>query len=102
VTYNHAQPARSDGGSGGAAPGVKTFASAVLLTYGAGMLLMVGYALLNSFFGVILGIAAAGFGIVFWKNRHGGIFPSTIPTRSVIILAVVNILLGVILVLTAG
>ena len=94
VTYNHAQPARSEGTSAGPATDVKTFATAVLLTFGTGLLMMVGDGLLGSFFGTVLGLVAAIFGIVFWKNQHGKVFPPAIPTRSVIILVVIDVLLG--------
>jgi hypothetical protein len=100
VTYNAAQPARSKGA--GTTSDVKVFVSAVLLTFGAGLLLMVGYALLSSGFGGFLGIIAAVFGIVWWKNIHGKVFPAGIPTRSVIILAAVNVILAVILLLIVG
>jgi hypothetical protein len=39
---------------------------------------------------------------VWWKNIHDQVFPAVVPTRSVIILAVVNAVLAVILLLTAG
>jgi hypothetical protein len=100
VTYNAAQPARSD--RAGTASDVKVFISAVLLTFGAGLLLMVGYALLSSGFGGFLGIIAAVFGIVWWRSIHGKVFPAEIPTRSVIILAAVNVILAVILFLVVG
>lgn len=100
VTHNAAQPARSNGA--GTASDVKVFVSAVLLTFGAGLLLMVGYALLSSGFGGFLGIIAAVFGIVWWKNIHGKVFPAEIPTRSVVILAAVNVILAVVLVLIVG
>lgn len=79
---------------------MKTFASAALLTFGSGMLVMVGYGLLTGFFGGLLGLVAAVFGVLFWKKRHDKIFPATIPTRSVLLLAVVNVLLAVILFVT--
>jgi hypothetical protein len=95
VTYNSAHPARSDGTAAGPATDVKTFATAVLLTFGTGLLMMVGYGLLDSFFGAILGLVAAGFGLAFWARKHGKAFPAAIPTRSVIVLAVIDGLLGV-------
>jgi hypothetical protein len=93
VTYNHAEPARTNDASSGAGADVKTFATAVLLTFGTGLLMLVGDGLLGSFFGAILGLVAAIFGIVFWKNKHGKVFPDVVPTRSVIILLVIDILL---------
>jgi hypothetical protein len=98
VTYNEAQPARSNG----AGTDVKTFATAVLLTFGAGLLAMVGNGLLDSFFGAILGLVAAGFGIVFWKNKLGKVFPEVVPTKGLVILAVVDVVLMLGLLLLLG
>jgi hypothetical protein len=98
VTYNQAQPARSNS----AGTDVKTFATAVLLTFGTGLLMMVGNGLLSSFFGAILGLVAAVFGIVFWKNRLGKVFPDVVPAKGLIILAVINVVLAVGLFLVIG
>ncbi|WP_326569500.1 hypothetical protein VSH64_00115 [Amycolatopsis rhabdoformis] len=80
---------------------VKTFATAVLLTFGAGLLAMDGWALLSSGFGAFLGLVAAGFGIYWWRSLHGQVFARNLPTRSVIILLVVNVVLAGILLLVA-
>ncbi|MEU4674139.1 hypothetical protein AB0F91_40810 [Amycolatopsis sp. NPDC023774] len=93
------QPGRAAKAGGGS--DVKTFATAVLLTFGAGLLAMVGWALLGSGFGAFLGIVAAGFGIYWWRSLHGTVFAPDLPTRSVIILLVVNVVLAAILLLTA-
>jgi hypothetical protein len=93
VTYNHAQPASSSAPAGAGAD-VKTFAAAVLLTFGTGLLMFIGNGLLDSFFGAILGLVAGIFGIVFWKNKHGKVFPDALPTRSVILLLVIDIVLA--------
>ena len=99
MTYNPAPPARRTPGTGA---DVKTFAAAVLLTFGAGMLGMVGWALLDSGFGGFLGLVGAFFAIFWWRHVHGKVFPSVLPTKSVVLLAVVNVVLALILLLTAG
>ncbi|WP_033295552.1 hypothetical protein [Amycolatopsis jejuensis] len=93
------QPARQ--ATPGAGPDVKTFGSAALLTFGAGMLGMVGWGLLSSGFGFFLGLVAAGFGIYWWKSLHGRVFPQPVPTRSVVILLVLDVVLMGILLLIA-
>ncbi|MDT8914408.1 hypothetical protein [Amycolatopsis sp. PS_44_ISF1] len=85
----------------GFGPDLKTFGTAVLLTFGAGLLGLVGWALLSSGFGFFLGLIAAGFGIYWWRSLHGKVFAPDLPTRSVVILLVVNLVLAGILVLTA-
>ncbi|MFF4600989.1 hypothetical protein [Amycolatopsis sp. NPDC001319] len=86
----------------GAGVDVKTFATAVLLTFGVGLLGMVGWALLSSGFGAVLGLAAGGFGVYWWRSLHGQVFAQNLPTRSVIILLVVNVVLtGALLLLVA-
>lgn len=86
----------------GAGVDVKTFATAVLLTFGVGLLGMVGWALLSSGFGAVLGLAAGGFGVYWWRSLHGQVFAPNLPTRSVIILLVVNVVLtGALLLLVA-
>ncbi|GAB3168196.1 hypothetical protein [Amycolatopsis sp. NPDC004378] len=82
---------------------VKTFVTAVLLTFGVGLLGMVGWAVLSSGFGGFLGLVAGVFGVVWWRTVHGKVvFPKVIPTKSVVILAVVNAVLALILFLLAG
>ena len=93
------QPARRTGA--GAGPDVKTFGTAALLTFGAGLLGMVGWGLLSSGFGFFLGLVVAGFGIYWWKNLHGRVIAKDLPTKSVVILLVVDIVLFGALVLLA-
>ncbi|MFD9895107.1 hypothetical protein ACFWY9_37675 [Amycolatopsis sp. NPDC059027] len=100
MTYHPAQPAKTK--SPGAGTDVKTFATAVLLTFGAGLLGMVGWALLSSGFGGFLGLVAAGFGIWWWAKIHGKVIPRELRTRSVVILLVVNAVLALALFLLAG
>lgn len=100
MTYPSASPARR---TPGAAADVKTFAAAVLLTFGVGMLGMVGWAVLDSGFGGFLGLVGGVFAVFWWRHVHGGkVFPRVLPTKSVVLLAVVNVVLALVLVLTAG
>ncbi|MFJ9777952.1 hypothetical protein ACIRSS_00115 [Amycolatopsis sp. NPDC101161] len=100
MTYHSTQPVPRPK-TGGA--DVKTFVTAVLLTFGVGLLGMVGWAVLSSGFGGFLGLVAGVFGVVWWRSIHGKkAFPKVIPTKSVVILAVVNAVLALILILTAG
>ncbi|GAA4548354.1 hypothetical protein [Amycolatopsis samaneae] len=100
MTNHPAQPAKTT--SPGAGADVKTFATAVLLTFGTGMLGMVGWALLSSGFGGFLGLVAGGFGIWWWAKIHGQVMPRDLKTRSVVILLVVNAVLALLLLLLAG
>ncbi|WP_410643122.1 hypothetical protein [Amycolatopsis sp. lyj-346] len=100
MTYHSTEPVPRPK-TGGA--DVKTFATAVLLTFGVGLLGMVGWAVLSSGFGFFLGLVGGTFAIVWWRSIHGKkVFPAVIPTKSVVILAVVNAVLALILVLMAG
>lgn len=96
MTYNLPEPAVGNSVSAGRASDVKTFAAAVLLTFGAGMLVLVGYLLLDSFFGGFLGAVGAVFAVIWWRSVHEKVFPRDIPAKSIIILAVINAVLGVI------
>ncbi|MFD2493504.1 hypothetical protein [Amycolatopsis jiangsuensis] len=80
---------------------VKTFATAVLLTFGAGMLAMVGWGLLGSGFGFFLGLVAAGFGLYWWHSLHGSLISAKLPARSVVLLFVADAILMVALLLLA-
>ncbi|WP_344867965.1 hypothetical protein [Amycolatopsis ultiminotia] len=97
MSTHPAQPANT-----GIGTDVKTFATAVLLTFGAGMLGMVGWGLLGSGFGFFLGLVAAGFGIYWWHSLHGSVISSTLPVRSVVLLFVVDALLMGALLLMVG
>jgi hypothetical protein len=82
---------------------VKTFVTAVLLTFGVGLLGMVGWAVLSSGFGGFLGLVAGVFGVVWWRNIHDKtVFPKVVPTKSVVILAVINAVLALLLILLAS
>ncbi|KAA9154441.1 hypothetical protein FPZ12_032170 [Amycolatopsis acidicola] len=81
--------------SAGTGSDVRTFAAALLLTYGAGTLILVGYLLLDSAFGGILGLVGAVFGVVWWRSLHDKIFPRDLPVKSVVILLVVDVVLSV-------
>ena len=99
MTYHSTEPVPRPKTAGA---DVKTFVTAVLLTFGVGLLGMVGWAALGSGFGGFLGLVAAGFAIFWWKHVHGKVFPKVVPTKSVVILAVVIAVLALILLLTAG
>ncbi|WP_158894976.1 hypothetical protein [Amycolatopsis anabasis] len=102
MTYNLPQPAGGDNVSAGTGSDVKTLAAAALLTYGAGMLVLVGYLLLDSVFGGFLGVVGAIFGVIWWRSVHSKVFPRDLPTKSVIILAVISAALTVLTFLLVG
>ncbi|AGM08335.1 hypothetical protein AB0E55_40715 [Amycolatopsis keratiniphila] len=106
MTYNQMQPATPAQPAKSATPGagadVKTFATAVLLTFGTGVLMMDGWALLDSGFGAFLGLVAGGFGIFWWKSIHGKVFPRELSTKSVVLLTVINVVLVLLLLLQVG
>jgi hypothetical protein len=95
VTYNAAQPARPVGTGAGA--DVKTFATAVLLTFGVGLLAFIGYGLLDGGFGGFLGLVGGVFGVVWWSKVNGKAFPAVIPGKSLAALLVADVVLGVLL-----
>ncbi|WET77609.1 hypothetical protein P3102_26470 [Amycolatopsis sp. QT-25] len=100
MTLNPMQPAHPAKPAGsGAGADIKTFATAVLLTFGTGVLMMDGWALLESGFGAFLGLIAGGFGIFWWKSIHGKVFPRGLSTKSVVILTVINVVLVLLLLL---
>jgi hypothetical protein len=99
VTFHSTEPVPRASGAGA---DVKTFVTAVLLTFGVGLLGMVGWAVLSSGFGGFLGLVAGVFGVVWWRKIHGKAFPRVLPTKSVVILAVVNAVLALVLILMAG
>ena len=100
MTYHSTQPApRAKGGAGA---DVKTFATAVLLTFGVGVLGMVGWAVLDSGFGGFLGLVGGVLAVFWWRHLHGEVIPRPVPTKSVVLLAIVDAVLGLLLFLTAG
>ncbi|MEU5263656.1 hypothetical protein [Amycolatopsis sp. NPDC021455] len=99
MTYHSTEPVPRPKSTGA---DIKTFVTAVLLTFGVGLLGMVGWAVLDSGFGGFLGLVGGVFGVVWWRKVHGKAFPKVIPTKSVVVLAVVNAVLALILLLTAG
>ncbi|WP_410584579.1 hypothetical protein [Amycolatopsis sp. lyj-108] len=100
MTLNPMQPAQpAKPATSGAGPDIKTFATAVLLTFGTGVLMMDGWALLDSGFGAFLGLVAGGFGIFWWKSIHGKVFPRELSTKAVVILTVINVVLVLLLLL---
>ncbi|WP_181773796.1 hypothetical protein [Amycolatopsis pittospori] len=100
MTYNQMQPAHpARPATVGKGADVKTFATAVLLTFGTGLLMMDGWALLDSGFGAFLGLVGGGFGIFWWRSIHGKVFPRELSTKSVVILTVINVVLVLLLLL---
>ena len=99
MTYHSTEPVPRPKTTGA---DIKTFVAAVLLTFGVGLLGMVGWAVLDSGFGGFLGLVGGVFGVVWWRKIHGKAFPKVLPTKSVVVLAVVNAVLALVLLLTAG
>ncbi|ASR34844.1 hypothetical protein BAY61_07490 [Prauserella marina] len=92
MTY---QPQPSPGGnsvSAGPASDFKTFGAAALLTFAAGEIVLIGYIMAGGF-GAFLGIIGAAFGIVWWKNQHGKVFPRDLSGSHLGGLAVVAVVL---------
>ncbi|GAA3812794.1 hypothetical protein GCM10022380_33270 [Amycolatopsis tucumanensis] len=93
VTANVPQPATPNSVSAGPASDVKTFVTAILLTFAVGELTLLGYALLGVFGGII-GLVGGIFGVVWWRSVHDKkVFPRDLPVKSVIILAVATALI---------
>ncbi|WP_235022667.1 hypothetical protein [Amycolatopsis alkalitolerans] len=89
--------------SAGPGSDVRALLAAALLTYSAGVLMLVGYLLLSGVFGAILGLVGAGFGVVWWRNVHGErVIPRNVPARSLIILAGVGAVLTVLALVMAA
>ncbi|WP_028661699.1 hypothetical protein [Saccharomonospora saliphila] len=70
----------------GPAAHAKTFATAALLTFACGMLVLIGYVMVGGF-GFFLGLVGTVFGVLWWKDLHGTVFPKDIPAKSLVILA---------------
>ncbi|HJQ45194.1 MAG TPA: hypothetical protein VJ870_02565 [Amycolatopsis sp.] len=85
--------------SAGTGSDARTFLAAVLLTYGTGVLMLDGYILLSGVFGAILGLVGGGLCVLWWRHKHDKVFPRDLPTRSIVILAVVDVVLTVLAVL---
>lgn len=67
---------------------VRTFLVAALLTYACGVLLLVGFILVNGDgAGIVLGLLAALFTVLVWRGAQGKVFPRDASTRSVVLLA---------------
>jgi hypothetical protein len=69
---------------------LRTFVSAALIPFAAGLLVLIGYLLLGNFFGGFLGAVGAVFALVWWHSLHGKMFPARIPAGSIIALAAVS------------
>ena len=85
--------------SAGTGSDVRTFLAAVLLTYGTGVLMLDGYILIGAF-GAILGLIGGVLCVLWWRHRNGDkVFPRSLPTKSIVMLAVVDAVLTVLAVL---
>lgn len=89
VTHQSSQGNRV---SAGPASDVKTFVAAAMLTFTAGVVVLIGY-LMAGGFGGFMGIIGAVFGVVWWKGVHGKVFPKDLPSVSLMLLGVVGLLL---------
>lgn len=83
------QPAGGNRVSAGPASDLKTLVAAALLTFAAGMLVLIGYIMAGGF-GGFLGLIGAAFGIVWWKNLHGKVFPRDLSGTHVVGLTVAS------------
>ena len=80
--------------SAGVGSDVKALGAAALLTYSAGVLLLVGYLMLGVF-GAILGIVGAVFGVIWWRKSHDDrIFPRDLSAKSLVVLVVAAVALS--------
>ena len=87
-------PVTTNSVSAGTGSDVRTFLAAVLLTYGTGVLMLNGYILIGVF-GAILGLIAGGLCVLWWRNKHDKVFPRDLPVKSLVIVAVVDVVLTV-------
>ncbi|NIH87847.1 hypothetical protein FHX45_004740 [Amycolatopsis granulosa] len=102
MTTNMPRRATDNSVSAGPASDVRTFIAAVLLTFAAGELMLLGYALLGVFGGII-GVVAAFFGVLWWRTIHDKrAFPRDLPVKSVVILAVVTAVITLLAFLTVA
>ncbi|WP_236788833.1 hypothetical protein [Amycolatopsis sp. GM8] len=77
-------------------PDIRALVAAALLTYSGGVLLLVGYLLLNGVFGAILGLVGAVFGVIWWRKVHDDqVFPRDLTVRSLLVLLGVGVVLTV-------
>ncbi|MCP2252302.1 hypothetical protein LY13_001041 [Prauserella aidingensis] len=86
------QPAGADAQPSPSGGGFLTLAGAALLTFAAGMAVLIGYLMIGGF-GAFIGIVGAIFGIVWLAGVHGGkVFPREgFPVRSVAGLAAASV-----------
>ncbi|MFC4000781.1 hypothetical protein ACFS2C_11990 [Prauserella oleivorans] len=76
-----AVPGKVNKVSAGTASDVKTLVAAALMTFAAGMLVLIGY-LMVGVFGGILAIIGAVLAIGWWSGIHGKVFPRDLPGKS--------------------
>ncbi|HET6501214.1 MAG TPA: hypothetical protein VFG87_10670 [Amycolatopsis sp.] len=86
--------------SAGTGSDLRTVVAAALLTYAGGVLMLVGYIVLGNAGGALLGLVGAIFGVLWWRNLHGGkVFPRDPGTVSLLTLAGVGAVLTVLAIL---
>lgn len=82
MTYQPAQSPQDTSVYAGTPSDVRTFLAATLLTFSAGLLVLLGYGLFGGF-GAFLALIADVFGVVWWNSLHGKVFPKNLPAKSV-------------------
>ncbi|PRX48497.1 hypothetical protein B0I33_104314 [Prauserella shujinwangii] len=100
VTQPAQRPPLGNGVSAGPASDAKTFVAAALLTFAAGMIVLIGYVMAGGF-GGFLGLIGAVFAVVWWRSLHEKVFPRDLPAQSVVGLAVAAAVLFGLVVLMA-
>lgn len=69
---------------------LRTFLAPALLTYGAGVLVLLTYLLLGNGFGIVLGLIAVGLALAWWRNVAGRMIPEPVPAKGLVVLAVLS------------
>lgn len=101
MTYDVHRRDRDSGAPTGLASDLRIVAAAALLTFGSGVLMLIGYLMVGAF-GVLLALFGAGLGWSWWSGQHGGkLFPRELPTSSLTTLAAVTGFLTLVMLLMA-
>ncbi|TVT30457.1 hypothetical protein ORV05_05580 [Amycolatopsis cynarae] len=68
---------------------LRTFLVPALLTYSAGVLVLLVYLLLGNALGIVLGLIAVALGLVWWRHVLGGrMVPRQVPVKGLVVLTV--------------